>query len=139
MLKGAVQKALTDTSKNHKLSHSYAVGVLKQFQDNLHPKGRRELFLIAFLNIHLNSILIFYSCIFIGEEKMVSKDGRKWCCDLLDWLVKKDQILQEGEIILKRYTPTASYQSCIIINIYIVEHEDSKVRMRICVFPKFNV
>lgn len=61
---------------------------------------------------------------------MVSKDGRKWCCDLLDWLYKKDQILQEGEVILKRYTPTTSYQSCIIINVYIVEHDDSKVRGR---------
>ncbi|XP_065219200.1 heat shock 70 kDa protein 12A-like [Planococcus citri] len=97
VLKGAVQRSIADTSKCYKMTHSYAVGVMKQFQKDIHPL-----------------------------EKMVSKDGRKWCCDLLDWLIKKDQILQKGEVILKRYTPTASQQSCIIINVYIVENNDSR-------------
>lgn len=56
------------------------------------------------------------------------KGGRKWCCDILDWLVRKNQILQQGEVILKRYTPTTMHQSGIVINIYAVEQENSQVR-----------
>ena len=65
------------------------------------------------------------------SEKLVLKGGRRWCCDLLDWLVRKDQNLQHGEVILKRYTTTAEQQSCIVINIYAVERENSQVSVLI--------
>lgn len=106
------------------MTHSYAVGVMKQFQKDIHPLGS----IFRFFDHHIVQTNLF-SNYFIRTEKMVSKDGRKWCCDLLDWLIKKDQILQKGEVILKRYTPTASHQSCIIINVYIVENNDSKVHI----------
>ncbi|XKL59804.1 hypothetical protein PGB90_000820 [Kerria lacca] len=97
VMNGALQKFGNKSLKYSKITHSYAIGVIKEFQKDVH-----------------------------SIEKLVLKDGRRWCCDLLDWIVRKNQILQEGEVILKRYMPTTSHQSCIIINIYAVEHENSK-------------
>uniref|UniRef100_A0A4W5M2P6 Uncharacterized protein n=1 Tax=Hucho hucho TaxID=62062 RepID=A0A4W5M2P6_9TELE len=68
---------------------TYGVGVLNRFVEGRHPR-----------------------------DKLLVKEGRDWCTDILDRFVSVDQSVALGEVVRRSYTPARSGQRKIIINIY---------------------
>jgi len=74
---------------------SYGVGVLNRFVDGRHPR-----------------------------HKLLVKDGREWCTDVLDRFVAVDQSVALGEVVRRSYTPARAGQRKIIINVYCSANDD---------------
>ncbi|XP_030578492.1 heat shock 70 kDa protein 12B isoform X2 [Archocentrus centrarchus] len=90
ILKGAVLFGLDPTVvRVRRCPLTYGVGVLNRFVEGRHPR-----------------------------EKLLIKDGREWCTDILDRFVSVDQSVALGEVVRRSYTPARLGQRKIIINIY---------------------
>lgn len=74
---------------------TYGVGVLNRFVEGRHP-----------------------------PDKLLIKDGREWCTDILDRFVSVDQSVALGEVVKRSYTPARLGQRKIIINIYCSATDD---------------
>lgn len=74
---------------------TYGVGVLNRFVEGRHPR-----------------------------DKLLIKDGREWCTDILDRFVSVDQSVALGEVVRRSYTPARLGQRKIIINIYCSTTDD---------------
>lgn len=74
---------------------TYGVGVLNRFVEGRHPR-----------------------------DKLLIKDGREWCTDILDRFVCVDQSVALGEVVKRSYTPARLGQRKIIINIYCSATDD---------------
>lgn len=61
------------------------------------------------------------------SEKLVIQDGKRWCTDLLDYLIEENDCIRDNETIIKKYTPANSFQDSIVINIYLVHNQSAKV------------
>ncbi|XP_077085680.1 heat shock 70 kDa protein 12B [Siphateles boraxobius] len=90
ILKGAVLFGLDPTVvRVRRCPLTYGVGVLNRFVEGRHPR-----------------------------DKLLIKDGREWCTDILDRFVSVDQSVALGEVVRRSYTPARIGQRKIIINIY---------------------
>uniref|UniRef100_A0A665UV94 Heat shock protein 12B n=1 Tax=Echeneis naucrates TaxID=173247 RepID=A0A665UV94_ECHNA len=90
ILKGAVLFGLDPTVvRVRRCPLTYGVGVLNRFVEGRHP-----------------------------QDKLLIKDGREWCTDILDRFVSVDQSVALGEVVRRSYTPARLGQRKIIINIY---------------------
>jgi len=69
-------------------------------------------------------ILYTYNVI---SDKLVIKDGKRWCTDLLDYLIEENDCIRDNETVIKKYTPANSSQDSIVINIYLVHNLSAKV------------
>lgn len=74
---------------------TYGVGVLNRYVEGRHPR-----------------------------DKLLIKDGREWCTDILDRFVSVDQSVALGEVVRRSYTPARVGQRKIIINIYCSTTDD---------------
>ncbi|VVC41408.1 Hypothetical protein CINCED_3A014585 [Cinara cedri] len=98
VLRGAViYESNRSNTPAHKAKHSYAVGIIKPFIDDTHP-----------------------------IEKLVIQDGKRWCTDLLDYLIEENDCIRDNETVIKKYTPANSSQDSIVINIYLVHNQSAK-------------
>uniref|UniRef100_A0A3B3QHL1 Heat shock protein 12B n=1 Tax=Paramormyrops kingsleyae TaxID=1676925 RepID=A0A3B3QHL1_9TELE len=96
ILKGAVLFGLDPTVvRVRRCPVTYGVGVLNRFVPGRHPR-----------------------------DKLLVKDGREWCTDVLDRFVSVDQSVALGEVVRRSYTPARSGQRKIIINIYCSTTDD---------------
>ncbi|XP_030635848.1 heat shock 70 kDa protein 12B [Chanos chanos] len=96
ILKGAVLFGLDPTVvRVRRCPLTYGVGVLNRFVEGRHP-----------------------------PEKLLVKDGREWCTDILDRFVSVDQSVALGEVVRRSYTPARVGQRKIIINIYCSDTDD---------------
>uniref|UniRef100_A0A3B4GSW5 Heat shock protein family A (Hsp70) member 12B n=1 Tax=Pundamilia nyererei TaxID=303518 RepID=A0A3B4GSW5_9CICH len=96
ILKGAVLFGLDPTVvRVRRCPLTYGVGVLNRFVDGRHPR-----------------------------DKLLIKDGREWCTDILDRFVSVDQSVALGEVVRRSYTPARLGQRKIIINIYCTATDD---------------
>uniref|UniRef100_A0AAR2KUR4 Heat shock protein 12B n=1 Tax=Pygocentrus nattereri TaxID=42514 RepID=A0AAR2KUR4_PYGNA len=96
ILKGAVLFGLDPTVvRVRRCPLTYGVGVLNRFVEGRHPR-----------------------------EKLLIKDGREWCTDILDRFVSVDQSVALGEVVRRSYTPARVGQRKIIINIYCSPSDD---------------
>ncbi|XP_026856410.1 heat shock 70 kDa protein 12B isoform X1 [Electrophorus electricus] len=96
ILKGAVLFGLDPTVvRVRRCPLTYGVGVLNRFVEGRHPR-----------------------------EKLLIKDGREWCTDILDRFVSVDQSVALGEVVRRSYTPARLGQRKIIINIYCSNTDD---------------
>ena len=75
--------------------HTYGVGVLNRYNKDKHPK-----------------------------DKLITKDGVKWCTDVFDKFVRTDQSVALGDSVLRSYTPAKPGQKSSVINIYCADRED---------------
>ncbi|CAL9694221.1 unnamed protein product [Knipowitschia caucasica] len=90
ILKGAVLFGLDPSViRVRRCPLTYGVGVLNRFVEGRHPR-----------------------------DKLLLKDGRQWCTDILDRFVCVDQSVALGEVVRRSYTPARVGQKKIIINIY---------------------
>ncbi|XP_063042324.1 heat shock 70 kDa protein 12B [Engraulis encrasicolus] len=96
ILKGAVLFGLDPTVvRVRRLPLTYGVGVLNRYVEGRHPR-----------------------------DKLLVKDGRDWCTDILDRFVAVDQSVALGEVVRRSYTPARVGQRKIIINIYCSVSDD---------------
>ncbi|XP_056318219.1 heat shock 70 kDa protein 12B [Danio aesculapii] len=96
ILKGAVLFGLDPTVvRVRRCPLIYGVGVLNRFVEGRHP-----------------------------HDKLLIKDGREWCTDILDRFVSVDQSVALGEVVRRSYTPARMGQRKIIINIYCSDTDD---------------
>ncbi|XP_076843640.1 heat shock 70 kDa protein 12B-like isoform X2 [Brachyhypopomus gauderio] len=96
ILKGAVLFGLDPTVvRVRRCPLTYGVGVLNRFVEGRHPR-----------------------------DKLLLKDGREWCTDILDRFVSVDQSVALGEVVRRSYTPARLGQRKIIINIYCSTTDD---------------
>uniref|UniRef100_A0A7N8XV33 Heat shock protein 12B n=1 Tax=Mastacembelus armatus TaxID=205130 RepID=A0A7N8XV33_9TELE len=96
ILKGAVLFGLDPTVvRVRRCPLTYGVGVLNRFIEGRHPR-----------------------------DKLLIKDGREWCTDILDRFVSVDQSVALGEVVKRSYTPARLGQRKIIINIYCSATDD---------------
>uniref|UniRef100_A0A3Q3KC72 Heat shock protein 12B n=1 Tax=Monopterus albus TaxID=43700 RepID=A0A3Q3KC72_MONAL len=96
ILKGAVLFGLDPTVvRVRRCPLTYGVGVLNRFIEGRHPR-----------------------------DKLLIKDGREWCTDILDRFVSVDQSVALGEVVRRSYTPARLGQRKIIINIYCSTTDD---------------
>ncbi|XP_051554287.1 heat shock 70 kDa protein 12B-like isoform X2 [Myxocyprinus asiaticus] len=96
ILKGAVLFGLDPTVvRVRRCPLTYGVGVLNRFVEGRHPR-----------------------------DKLLIKDGREWCTDILDRFVSVDQSVALGEVVRRSYTPARVGQRKIIINIYCSDSDD---------------
>uniref|UniRef100_A0A8C9ZVA8 Heat shock protein 12B n=1 Tax=Sander lucioperca TaxID=283035 RepID=A0A8C9ZVA8_SANLU len=96
ILKGAVLFGLDPTVvRVRRCPLIYGVGVLNRFVEGRHPR-----------------------------DKLLIKDGRQWCTDILDRFVCVDQSVALGEVVRRSYTPARLGQRKIIINIYCSATDD---------------
>uniref|UniRef100_A0A672GTE7 Heat shock 70 kDa protein 12B-like n=1 Tax=Salarias fasciatus TaxID=181472 RepID=A0A672GTE7_SALFA len=96
ILKGAVLFGLDPTVvRVRRCPLTYGVGVLNRFVEGRHPR-----------------------------DKLLVKDGREWCTDILDRFVSVDQSVALGEAVRRSYTPARLGQRKIIINIYCSATDD---------------
>lgn len=96
ILKGAVLFGLDPTVvRVRRCPLTYGVGVLNRFVEGRHPR-----------------------------DKLLLKDGREWCTDVLDRFVCVDQSVALGEVVRRSYTPARVGQRKIIINIYCSPTDD---------------
>ena len=75
---------------------TYGVGVLNRFVEGRHPR-----------------------------DKLLLKDGRRWCTDVLDRFVSLDQSVALGEVVRRSYTPARAGQRKIVINVYCCARDDA--------------
>nr|XP_019950967.1 PREDICTED: heat shock 70 kDa protein 12B-like [Paralichthys olivaceus] len=96
ILKGAVLFGLDPTVvRVRRCPLTYGVGVLNRFVEGRHPR-----------------------------DKLLIKEGREWCTDILDRFVCLDQSVALGEVVRRSYTPARLGQRKIIINIYCSATDD---------------
>ncbi|XP_075071683.1 heat shock 70 kDa protein 12A [Mixophyes fleayi] len=96
ILKGAVLFGLDPAViKVRRSPMTYGVGVLNRYVEGKHP-----------------------------PEKLLLKDGTRWCTDVFDTFILADQSVALGETVKRSYTPSRPSQLLIIINIYSSEKED---------------
>lgn len=96
ILKGAVLFGLDPAViKVRRSPMTYGVGVLNRYVEGKHP-----------------------------AEKLLLKDGTRWCTDVLDKFILTDQSVALGETVKRSYTPAKPSQLLIIINVYCSEQED---------------
>ncbi|MBN3324367.1 HS12A protein, partial [Atractosteus spatula] len=57
-------------------------------------------------------------------EKLLLKDGTRWCTDVFDTFISADQSVALGETVKRSYTPAKPSQLVIIINIYCAEQDE---------------
>ncbi|XP_041117234.1 heat shock 70 kDa protein 12A-like isoform X3 [Polyodon spathula] len=96
ILKGAVLFGLDPSViKVRRSPLTYGVGVLNRYMEGKHP-----------------------------PEKMLLKDGTRWCTDVFDKFISADQSVALGETVKRSYTPAKPSQLVIVINIYCSEVDD---------------
>ncbi|XP_069834911.1 heat shock 70 kDa protein 12A [Dendropsophus ebraccatus] len=96
ILKGAVLFGLDPAViKVRRSPLTYGVGVLNRYVDGKHP-----------------------------ADKLLVKDGTRWCTDVFDKFILVDQSVALGETVKRSYTPAKPSQLLIIINVYSSEKED---------------
>ena len=61
------------------------------------------------------------------QEKLVVKDGREWCLDVLDKFVVAGQSVNVGEVAVRRYRPVSSGHNHIVLGIYSSDSPDAQV------------
>ncbi|KAM6956109.1 heat shock 70 kDa protein 12A isoform 2-T2 [Aplochiton taeniatus] len=95
ILKGAVLFGLDPgVIKVRRAPLTYGVGVLNRFVEGKHP-----------------------------PEKMLVKDGTRWCTDVFDSFIVADQSVALGETVKRSYTPAKPSQQVIVIHVYCSERE----------------
>ncbi|KAM3606865.1 uncharacterized protein V6R79_024696 [Siganus canaliculatus] len=95
ILKGAVLFGLDPgVIKVRRSPLTYGVGVLNRFVDGKHP-----------------------------PEKLLVKEGTRWCTDVFDAFITTDQSVALGEMVKRSYTPAKPSQQVIVIHIYCSEKE----------------
>ncbi|XP_036449684.1 heat shock 70 kDa protein 12A isoform X3 [Colossoma macropomum] len=95
ILKGAVLFGLDPgVIKVRRSPLTYGVGVLNRFVEGKHP-----------------------------PEKMLVKDGTRWCTDVFDTFIAVDQSVALGETVKRSYTPARPSQQVIVIHVYCSEKE----------------
>lgn len=96
ILKGAVLFGLDPAViKVRRSPLTYGVGVLNRFVEGRHP-----------------------------PEKLLIKDGTRWCTDVFDKFISADQSVALGETVTRSYTPAKPSQLVIVINIYSSEQDN---------------
>ncbi|XP_013912998.1 PREDICTED: heat shock 70 kDa protein 12A [Thamnophis sirtalis] len=96
ILKGAVLFGLDPAViKVRRSPLTYGVGVLNRYVEGKHP-----------------------------TEKLLLKDGTRWCTDVFDKFISADQSVALGETVSRSYTPAKPSQLVIVINIYSSEHDN---------------
>ncbi|XP_059677235.1 heat shock 70 kDa protein 12A isoform X1 [Gavia stellata] len=96
ILKGAVLFGLDPAViKVRRSPLTYGVGVLNRFVEGKHP-----------------------------PEKLLIKDGTRWCTDVFDKFISADQSVALGETVTRSYTPAKPSQLVIVINIYSSEQDN---------------
>ncbi|XP_023385873.1 heat shock 70 kDa protein 12A isoform X3 [Pteropus vampyrus] len=96
ILKGAVLFGLDPAViKVRRSPLTYGVGVLNRYVEGKHP-----------------------------PEKLLVKDGTRWCTDVFDKFISVDQSVALGELVKRSYTPAKPSQLVIVINIYSSEHDN---------------
>ncbi|XP_036754883.2 heat shock 70 kDa protein 12A isoform X1 [Manis pentadactyla] len=96
ILKGAVLFGLDPAViKVRRSPLTYGVGVLNRYVEGRHP-----------------------------PEKLLVKDGTRWCTDVFDKFISADQSVALGELVKRSYTPAKPSQLVIVINIYSSEHDN---------------
>uniref|UniRef100_A0A669PIN4 Heat shock protein family A (Hsp70) member 12B n=1 Tax=Phasianus colchicus TaxID=9054 RepID=A0A669PIN4_PHACC len=96
ILKGAVLFGLDPTALRVRRSPlTYGVGVLNKFIEGKHPR-----------------------------EKLLLKDGRRWCSDVFEKFVCAEQSVALGEVVQRSYCPARSGQRRTVINIYSCARDD---------------
>ncbi|CAM4647241.1 unnamed protein product [Leuciscus chuanchicus] len=97
ILKGAVLFGLDPSViKVRRSPLTYGVGVLNRFIEGKHP-----------------------------PEKMLVKDGTRWCTDVFDTFISADQSVALGETVKRSYTPAKPSQQVIVIHVYCSEKESA--------------
>uniref|UniRef100_A0A6I8RCQ0 Heat shock 70 kDa protein 12A n=1 Tax=Xenopus tropicalis TaxID=8364 RepID=A0A6I8RCQ0_XENTR len=97
ILKGAVLFGLDPALiKVRRSPLTYGVGVLNRYVEGKHP-----------------------------PEKLLLKDGTRWCTDVFDKFILADQSVALGETVKRSYTPAKQSQLIIIIHIYSSEQDDA--------------
>ncbi|XP_056466012.1 heat shock 70 kDa protein 12A-like isoform X2 [Gadus chalcogrammus] len=97
ILKGAVLFGLDPSIiKVRRSPLTYGVGVLNRFVEGKHP-----------------------------PEKLLVKDGTRWCTDVLDTFIVADQSVALGELVKRSYTPAQPAQQVIVIHVYCSERENA--------------
>ncbi|XP_035256800.1 heat shock 70 kDa protein 12A isoform X2 [Anguilla anguilla] len=95
ILKGAVLFGLDPgVIKVRRSPLTYGVGVLNRYVEGRHP-----------------------------PDKMLVKDGTRWCTDVFDTFIAADQSVALGETVKRSYTPARPAQQVIVINVYCSERE----------------
>uniref|UniRef100_A0A4W5RAX3 Heat shock 70 kDa protein 12A n=1 Tax=Hucho hucho TaxID=62062 RepID=A0A4W5RAX3_9TELE len=95
ILKGAVLFGLDPSViKVRRSPLTYGVGVLNRYVEGKHP-----------------------------PDKMLVKDGTRWCTDVFDTFIACDQSVALGETVKRSYTPAKPSQQVIVIHIYCSEKE----------------
>ncbi|XP_071402801.1 heat shock 70 kDa protein 12A [Centroberyx affinis] len=95
ILKGAVLFGLDPgIIKVRRSPLTYGVGVLNRFVEGKHP-----------------------------PEKLLVKDGTRWCTDVFDTFIAADQSVALGELVKRSYTPAKPSQQVIVIHVYCAEKE----------------
>ncbi|XP_030581093.1 heat shock 70 kDa protein 12A isoform X4 [Archocentrus centrarchus] len=95
ILKGAVLFGLDPSViKVRRSPLTYGVGVLNRFVEGKHP-----------------------------PEKLLVKDGTRWCTDVFDTFIAVDQSVALGEMVKRSYTPAKPSQQVIVIHVYCSEKE----------------
>ncbi|CAI5681989.1 unnamed protein product [Oreochromis niloticus] len=96
ILKGAVLFGLDPSViKVRRSPLTYGVGVLNRFVEGKHP-----------------------------PEKLLVKDGTRWCTDVFDTFIAADQSVALGEMVKRSYTPAKPSQQVIVIHVYCSEKEN---------------
>ncbi|XP_056902752.1 heat shock 70 kDa protein 12A isoform X2 [Takifugu flavidus] len=96
ILKGAVLFGLDPSIiKVRRSPLTYGVGVLNRFVEGKHP-----------------------------ADKLLVKDGTRWCTDVFDTFIAADQSVALGEKVKRSYTPAKPSQQVIVIHIYCSEDEN---------------
>ncbi|XP_030296900.1 heat shock 70 kDa protein 12A isoform X1 [Sparus aurata] len=97
ILKGAVLFGLDPSIiKVRRSPLTYGVGVLNRFVEGKHP-----------------------------PEKLLVKDGTRWCTDVFDTFIAADQSVALGEMVKRSYTPAKPSQQVIVIHVYCAEKESA--------------
>ncbi|XP_041803817.1 heat shock 70 kDa protein 12A isoform X4 [Chelmon rostratus] len=97
ILKGAVLFGLDPSIiKVRRSPLTYGVGVLNRFVEGKHP-----------------------------PEKLLVKDGTRWCTDVFDTFIAADQSVALGEMVKRSYTPAKPSQQVIVIHVYCSEKESA--------------
>ncbi|XP_037127267.1 heat shock 70 kDa protein 12A isoform X3 [Syngnathus acus] len=95
ILKGAVLFGLDPSIiKVRRSPLTYGVGVLNRFVEGKHP-----------------------------PDKLLVKDGTRWCTDVFDTFIAADQSVALGEMVKRSYTPAKPSQQIIVIHVYCAEKE----------------
>lgn len=95
ILKGAVLFGLDPSIIRVRRSPlTYGVGVLNRFVEGKHP-----------------------------ADKLLLKDGMRWCTDVFDTFIAADQSVALGEMVKRSYTPAKPSQQLIIIHVYCSDSE----------------